>query len=735
MAEAPTQQPPDGAFVEAMERAYARGGSRSEARTVDPNGACGVDGFTDPSADAWAAGLNYQPGRFPLVWEPSSPDAAGSPEGMILRSMAASFSSAAAGNTASPLIQAGSAEVPLSAIGQTGFAGTAHSLRMAGLSNQASNMAAAAGEAVPTASGRAVAKSPDSTVASAGAAGGAVSAGEARRDTTDAVTAVSGKGATLVSAAPVKAALTSAAQAASAGAAVRAAMASEADGASFPAERPSALQTLSSVPHPGSGAVSETVAVSAPETPEPSIPGYGAGAAQTKAARTVAKAKAAPSQEAVTAQQASAAGLQAEAVWAANARTDAAPSQQPSAKTDAVHGLSARTEAVAAMQTSALPEAVQGMNVRTEAAAALRTGPRSETAMTQHTSARLETVTANQIDAPQEGDPAAGSRPETMTADALPLPEKTTLAQADARPFTVAGGTITPQGMTAAQAANAHPGAEAANLSASGSADTAAAAAKTGAAPEPLSGVRGTSPKGTDTACAVHAQPQDSAAQVAGQSTRTQAAARQENAYKGQALKPEPDAERDQDAARSRPAGERQQAVPGAIPTVGEGPGSPPAEQAAALAPADGQRTSFDPDPTAQLARAALGAVRRGEAQFHLKLRPEGVGEVAVTISAKDHDLRLVIHAGSESTRDLILSQIGGLKQDLTEGGYRLEGFSVDVSGGQSGQAFGARQDPGSQSERRPDVRPEPKSGAPAPKEARFPRALETRVGSINYRI
>ena len=111
------------------------------------------------------------------------------------------------------------------------------------------------------------------------------------------------------------------------------------------------------------------------------------------------------------------------------------------------------------------------------------------------------------------------------------------------------------------------------------------------------------------------------------------------------------------------------------------------------------------------------------------------MGEVAVTISAKDHDLRLMIRAGSESTRDLILSQIGGLKQELTQGGYRLEGFSVDVSGGQSGQAFGARQDPGGQGERRPDARPEPKSGAPAPKEARFPRVPEVRAGSINYRI
>jgi flagellar hook-length control protein FliK len=271
---------------------------------------------------------------------------------------------------------------------------------------------------------------------------------------------------------------------------------------------------------------------------------------------------------------------------------------------------------------------------------------------------------------------------------------------------------------------------ETAALSAAETADTAG-----NPAPESMATVRGAIRKGTDAARVKSAQPQDSAAQGAGHFARTQAAAQQQNAYKGQALKPEPDAERDQDAARSRPVGGRQQAVPGAIPTVGEGSGSPPAEQAAAPAPADGRRTSIDPGPSAQLARAALGAVRRGEAQFHLRLRPEGVGEVAVTISAKDHDLHLMIRTGSESTRDLILNQIGGLKQELSEGGYRLEGFSVDVSGGQSGQAFGARQDPGGQSERRPEARPEPKSEAPTRKEARFPQIPQARVGSINLRI
>ena len=611
VVDAPVQQPPDGAFVEAVERAYARGGSQPHARTASPDGAGGTDGLTDPNAGAWAAGLNFQPGRLTLEQEPSSPDAAEGPVGMILRNMAGSLSSAAAGNTAFPLIQAGRAEFPRCEISQAGFAGTAHSLRMAGLSNQASNMTAAGGEAVQAASGRAGAIGQ--SAGSAGSAGGMIAAGSSMEGPAGAVPMDTVKGATPVPAASVKAALTIAAQAASAGAAaVRAAMAgaldqAEANSASFPAERPAVLEILSAVRQPGNGAVNDSAVASAPETggaEEPAIPGYGAGVAQTRAARTAAKAKAAPVQRAADALQAGAAGLQAESVWTANARTEAAPSQQPNVKTDAVQGMSARTETVAALQTNTLPEAVQGMSARTEATAALRTGTRSEmataqhtsarteataalrtgtrsemataqhtsarteataalrtgtrseTATAQHTGARLETATANEIDALSEGDAAAaGSRPETKPSDALPLPEKTAATQANAQPFTAAGGSNTPQGMTAAQAANTQPDAAAATLSATGIAGTAAAPAKTGTAPEPLAAVRGTARKGTDTARAVSAQPQDSAAQEAGLSTRTQAAARQENAYKGQALKPEPDAERDQDAARSRPVG------------------------------------------------------------------------------------------------------------------------------------------------------------------------------------
>jgi flagellar hook-length control protein FliK len=621
--DAAVQQPQDGAFVEAVERAFARGGSRQSARAAAPDEA----NAADPTASAWAAGLNFQPARLaPIAAEQAPPSVAGGVEGEILwRAAGSSFPGATAP--------------------QASFGGAAHSLRMAGLSGPASpaTTAGAAGQAAGI----------------AGAMGGMIPSGaEMNPVPTD-------------------------------------------SGKAVPEERPAPTGFLQgeAALQPGNGATNDTTA--SVETEKPVIHRFGAGAAQAKAARTAAKAKAAPLQEAADLRQAGAAGLQAGAVWAADDRmAEAATAQQSNTS----------PEAAAVQQTSALPgtATVQHTNTRPEAVTI------------QQASAQPEAATAREISAPRE--------------KAIVLTEDAAAPRTSARPAAAAEGANAPQ-QIAAQAANART--DAAALPAADIAEMAAQAPNAGAAPEPATAARRAERKGTDAARVIGAQPRDSAAQD-GQIARTQAAARQQNVYKGQAPKPEPDAERDQDAARSRPAGGRQQAVPGAFPTVGEGPGSPPAEQAAAPAPADSQRGSFDPNPAMQLARAALGAVRRGETRFHLKLRPEGVGEVAVTISARDNDLRLTIRAGSESTKDLILSQIGGLKQELTQGGYRLEGFSVDVSGGQGGQggqASASRQDPGNQPERRPDARPEPKSVTPAPKEARFVRVPEARAGSINVRI
>ena len=107
------------------------------------------------------------------------------------------------------------------------------------------------------------------------------------------------------------------------------------------------------------------------------------------------------------------------------------------------------------------------------------------------------------------------------------------------------------------------------------------------------------------------------------------------------------------------------------------------------------------------------------------------MGEVAVTIGAQGRELRLTIRASQESTRELILDQIGTLKLQLEDSGYHLDGFSVDVSGGNGAPGF--QQNPERQPEahrsERPEAAPQPQPKEPA---RAAPRVWQ---GAINYRI
>ncbi len=138
-------------------------------------------------------------------------------------------------------------------------------------------------------------------------------------------------------------------------------------------------------------------------------------------------------------------------------------------------------------------------------------------------------------------------------------------------------------------------------------------------------------------------------------------------------------------------------------------------------------------DAAAQLFRATTAALSRGETRYSLKLRPEGLGEVAVAISARDRELHLAIRTQSESTREIILNQIGALKLELASSDYRLSGFSVDVSGGGAGgeasSAFHGGQERRNAGGGQPEARPTPVADAP-----RRGPAPEMRAGAINLR-
>lgn len=188
-----------------------------------------------------------------------------------------------------------------------------------------------------------------------------------------------------------------------------------------------------------------------------------------------------------------------------------------------------------------------------------------------------------------------------------------------------------------------------------------------------------------------------------------------------------------------RPTDGRSAAEPGGavVPEGGIQPVSNP-DRAEASARTSAANASPDPDASRQLVRSAIHALQRGETRYHLKLNPENLGEVAVTISARDRELHLTIHAASEATRDLIENQAGGLRSGLADSGYHLSGFSVDVSAnGRGGEAFSAFQQgadgqaPGRQPDAKPDGGPAYRLAARAQPE----RVLETRAGAINLRI
>jgi len=222
---------------------------------------------------------------------------------------------------------------------------------------------------------------------------------------------------------------------------------------------------------------------------------------------------------------------------------------------------------------------------------------------------------------------------------------------------------------------------------------------------------------------AVGAQPRAAAAQP----VPVQPTALRQVSGKGQAAGAEPEGGRGE--APKRPAEERQAAP--AVAAFRQVTAEPRAEQATAAARTDAPRSASEPDAAAQLARASLGALARGDREYRLKLRPEGVGEVAVTIGAQGRELRLTIRASQESTRELILDQIGTLKQQLEDSGYHLDGFSVDVSGGNGGPGF--QQNPERQPEAHRSARPE---AAPQPQPKEPARAApKVWQGAINYRI
>lgn len=155
-------------------------------------------------------------------------------------------------------------------------------------------------------------------------------------------------------------------------------------------------------------------------------------------------------------------------------------------------------------------------------------------------------------------------------------------------------------------------------------------------------------------------------------------------------------------------------------------------EAARAQSAAGAQSAERTESASAQLAHSTTRALARGENTFQLRLRPEGMGEVSVTIHAREHDLSLSIRASSETTRTLILSQIDDLRSGLATGDYRLGALNVEVNangyGGAGSEAASQEREGGGQRRASGKTRRQTADAAPD-------RPLQARAGAIMYRI
>lgn len=165
---------------------------------------------------------------------------------------------------------------------------------------------------------------------------------------------------------------------------------------------------------------------------------------------------------------------------------------------------------------------------------------------------------------------------------------------------------------------------------------------------------------------------------------------------------------------------------------TGKSQGAAHSAERAQTAQANAPHAAPEPSASAQLARSTANALARGESQFHLRLRPEGMGEVAVTIRAKERELSLDIRASSGETRELILSQIDDLKGGLAASEYRLGELSVEVNAsGHEGAAFSTfAQEQGNREAPRQPVKAPPIAAA-----TKSDRIIPTHRGAIMYRI
>ncbi len=137
-----------------------------------------------------------------------------------------------------------------------------------------------------------------------------------------------------------------------------------------------------------------------------------------------------------------------------------------------------------------------------------------------------------------------------------------------------------------------------------------------------------------------------------------------------------------------------------------------------------------------QVARASIRALRRGATEYRVKLNPEGLGEVEVTVVTKGKAVALSMRTDNVAARSLILNHADELRAELTQQNYQVSGLSVEVGmDTQGGAGFFA---PGEHPEHAYDAGYNAEREAAVPQDRgsqQEPRMILPRSSTISYRI
>jgi flagellar hook-length control protein FliK len=115
------------------------------------------------------------------------------------------------------------------------------------------------------------------------------------------------------------------------------------------------------------------------------------------------------------------------------------------------------------------------------------------------------------------------------------------------------------------------------------------------------------------------------------------------------------------------------------------------AESTQPAADAAPENTAREENAAMQVARASVHALRRGMTEYRVRLSPEGLGNVEVTVVTKGKAVTLSMRTDNEMARGLILDHADELRAELNGQNYQVSGLSVEVGmDGGNGSGFNA---------------------------------------------